>query len=188
MKEIEITLIGREEETPDLFDVVNFLYDFNVAYEIARLATDPEHQSFRFSHFVFYRNGRPLRKNERLRLAKLEHGSPTKLVGRLTATSLAVGALWGIVQIYCKIEDHPLEHRKLAAEARKVELEVLELETKNRSYDPAYRPHVISNEKEFQDLLLDRGASGYFDQAVKRLEKSPVRIEEIEIRLVDDER
>ena len=191
MKEIEIVVTGKESDYIALFDVVNFLFDFNVTYEIGRLATDPSHESFKFSRYIFYRNGRPLEYNERLFLKTLEHGSPTKLVTRLTATSLAVGSIWGCVQIYSKVADHPLEHRKLIAEVRKVELEVQEME--QRQADSATSTestnHIIAPKLEgdgFERFLYERGALQYFEQATNRLIKSPVRIEDMEIRIVND--
>lgn len=191
MKEIEIAVVGRESDSVALFDVVNFLFDFNVAYEIGRLATDPNHESFRFSPYVFFRKGRPLRVDERLRLKTLNHGSPTKLVARLTATSLAIGSIWAIVQIYCKVVDHPVEHRRLIAEARKVELEVIELEHRQRDSvagpqqtNPIFIPR--SEDDAFDRFLVERGAHQYFQQATNRLVISPVRIEDVEVRIVSE--
>ena len=85
-------LRGAESQTPTLLDFSGFLYDFNLLYEVSRLATDPAYDGFRFSRYVLYRRGRPLADRDRLRVEKLSQQSPLDLVTLLVAVPTAVGA------------------------------------------------------------------------------------------------
>jgi hypothetical protein len=76
--DIELIVQGVEGEEPQFLDVISFLYDWNLLYEIARLATDERYSDVRFTHYLFYRKGRPLRSEDRMRLEFLSHQSPTK--------------------------------------------------------------------------------------------------------------
>lgn len=51
---------GKEPPEPTLLDVTSFLYDFNLLYEISRLALDPRYEQYRFSRYTYFRKGRPL--------------------------------------------------------------------------------------------------------------------------------
>jgi len=185
MANIELTLRGVDTRAPLLIDTVNFLYDFNVAYELSRLATDPRYEGFHFSRFVLYRNGRPLESQDRLFIHELEQASPFKLVARLTATSLAIGSLWGIVQIAQVVVNWPLEHRKLEAEVRKSELEVVKLE-KKLGISPI-TTRFRRAEGPFEGGVWETEAKPYLNNLVNRFERSPVRIEDVEVRVVKED-
>src|SRR5881628_258898 len=94
-----IVLNGTDERPPRLLDVGSFVYDFNLVYEISRLATDPNYDDFKFQHYIWRRNGRPLRDEDRLYLERFRLASPLHLVAIVAAVPAAVGAVWGTVQI-----------------------------------------------------------------------------------------
>src|SRR5438552_114617 len=73
--EFRIAVIGAESNGVTLLDTSIFLYDFNIAYELARLAADDTYAAFQFSFNVWQRNGRPLRRNARLRVVRLREES-----------------------------------------------------------------------------------------------------------------
>jgi integrase len=50
-----IRIAGPDVSYPSLLDVSSFLYDFNLLYEITRLATDPRYSDFRFSNLMYIR-------------------------------------------------------------------------------------------------------------------------------------
>ena|ERR1051326_4136168 len=121
MDYLSLFLRGTEEETPEFREIVNFLWDFNLLYEAARLAVDPRYESFRFSDFVYTRHGRPLRAADRLRLVELQYQSPLRVRTIVALTAGAAGALWAVVQTAQVVDHWPLEKRKLVAEVRKIE-------------------------------------------------------------------
>jgi hypothetical protein len=172
-----IRLQGSEGGAPSLLDVSSFLYDFNLLYEISRLATDPNYHDFRFSDFVMYRNGRPLAEYDRLLVAELRKESPLLLVTALAAVPTVVGAVWGVVQIVEKVTNARLERRKLRAEIEKLERE-------NR---PERQPPLgvnFESPEQLRTVLRIREAETYYDKVGGRLERSSVRIKELQIEVV----
>lgn len=169
--EIRIAVLGKSK-TDTLQETVNFLYDFNVAYEMSRLASDERHSHFSFSPFVWMRNGRPLDRSERLRVVKLKETSPLELVTAIAIISVtALPSIWLLVQIVEKAYNLPLNRRKLRAEIEKAE-----------------RENRVAKQKEEQDLeqraraiLEDSQASPYLENVTRRLSKSTVVISEISV-------
>jgi hypothetical protein len=178
----QIRLLGAEEAFPTMLDVSNFLSDFNLLYEITRLATDYNYKAFRFSNFVFHRRGRPLDDRDRLHVQALTLESPLLLITALTAVGGAIGSIWGIVQIVEKILNMPLNRRKLRAEVEKLERE---------SRDPVgrgERPRQgIQGPEDVKRVLRIREAEAYYESVGRRLERSTVRLKELEIEVVSDE-
>jgi len=173
----QISLQSEDDGTPSLFDISTFLYDFAMAYEISRLATDPTYEHVEFSRFVLYRNRFRIREQDRMFVWELRSESPFELTLVLAAVPIAIGALWGIVQIVEKITNWPLNRRKLRAEVEKLERE-------NRSVGQS-NIRLVVTEKQFENLLARRNGKEVFELVRKRLAKSPIRIVNIEIRRID---
>src|SRR5437899_9522367 len=128
MEEILISIKAVERGEVQFRDTVNFLWDFNLLYEISRLALDPKYRDFRITPYVFQRNGRPIWPEDRLRLVELSTESPLKLRIALTAVPVAAATLWTLVQTAQTISNWPLQHEKLEAEVLKTQLEVEKLD------------------------------------------------------------
>jgi hypothetical protein len=210
-----IRLTAGEAPFPTLVDITNFLYDFNILYEIARLTTDPTYSHFRFSRFVFYRKGRPLELSDRLRIQSISLGSPLLILAVLGAVPTAVGAVWGLVQIADKLTNAPLNRRKLKAEIEKLERENLLASTtphnelagwlntkraihleedenvpegqksdRNDVQEEIPLSSVIRTTEGFRRVLRIRESETYYDQVANRLERSSIRIRELEIEVI----
>jgi len=173
-----IALAGSDKGFPTLLDISNFLYDFNLLYEITRLATDPRYNDFRFSQYVFYRNGRPLELGDRLHVEKLSQGSPMMVVAVLTITGGAVGAVWGIVLVLEKIINAPLNRRKLKAEVEKLERE-------NQDASSRHIGENLENPEEVRRVLRIREAESYYENVGGRLQRSSVKVKEVEIEVIE---
>lgn len=212
-----IRLTASDETIPILGDVTNFLYDLNLIYEIARLATDPKYKEFQFSKFVFYRKGRPLEADDRLHIQSLTLKSPLYVEGIFGLVYGAIGAAWGLVQIGEKFANARLNHRKLKAEVEKLERENLKaanahidslpmfnvrrrilLEPDDHAPEPdksevkeaqaAAPDKVVASPDGFRAVLRIREAEKYYDNASNRLAFSPIRVRELEIEVIDSER
>lgn len=177
----EIKVIGDEESLPTLLDVSAFLYDFNLGYELSRLATDPKYSHFHFSRYALFRNGRPLRNEDRLRIEKLSHSSPIELNTLLWGAPLAIGAIWGIVQIVERISNWKLNRRKLQEEIKKLEWENAARSAENSSKVPNERIPIYT-EEEYVIRIQQRDEAHLIDGVTRRLEASAVRIKEMDIR------
>jgi hypothetical protein len=211
MEEVVITFRGAERDEIEFRDIVNFLWDLNLVYEISRLAVDPRYRGVRITRQVFQRNGRPLYSEDRLRLIELSKESPLKLKLAIAAVPAAAAALWAIVQTAQTIENWPLQRAKLEAEVLKTQLEVKklyeeqhppmlivpdELKQLPMKSGAAIRPPrqtIISTPKpqtelkKFERRVARRDASAELEAVNNRLARSPVRIEDVEIEIVTED-
>jgi hypothetical protein len=174
MDEIEISIITEETGEPFLIDVLNFLYDFNLYYEISRLGTDERYGAYKLSPWVFTRRRRTLESNDRLHLQILSHESPTKLVAWITCTAAAITALGTLVRLPLV----PMEREKL-----RLDIKLLNLEYEKRAKELG---HFVEPTGSIEPHV-DQRAQKPLGQTLKRIEKSPVRIEEVGVRLVPKE-
>ena len=217
MPVIQITVRGSESERPEFRDVVNFLWDFNLAFELSLLAVDPKYEWFRFSNHVFQRNGRPVRVNDRLRLVSLTEESPLTLKTVATAAAGTAAALWVLVQSAQVVANWPLERAKLELEVRKTQLEVEKLEREAPPPLPVQTPPRLPDEARARDRELkqietqlslprvvqpadeiSRELSAYQEHVVsreadqifsviERFDRSPIRIEDVHVALINEE-
>jgi len=172
----QISLRGRDDDYPSLLDVSAFLYDFNLAYEFSRLATDPRYSGYTFSRYSWNRLSRPLIAADRLRVAILRHESPLLLIAIVAAVPSAVGAVLGVAQIVEKIANWRVNREILMLQRDKLKREL-------QSVSPA-ASSALEDETWFRHRLQSQEATYFYDRTGKRLEKSLIRITEFEVRVV----
>lgn len=182
---VEIEIIGREPEAPKLLDVLNFLYDWNLLYEIGRLATDSSYSDFSFTNSVYFRNGRPLRSEDRLTLELLSHNSPTRLTTRIANTAAVIGAIWVLAQTAEKMILLPEQQQKLREEVRHLRLTNDKLESEAQT-PPAPTSPQAEDIDYIRTNIETRNAGPYLLSVSERLLASPVRLEDMEIRVVEE--
>jgi hypothetical protein len=176
-----------------LLATASFLYDFNLAYELCRLTTDQTYEGFRFTHYVLFRDGRPLRERDRLRVVRLEQASPMKLETKVAIVSGTLLAVAAAVEIATKVADWPYDRHRARNESirsdyelEKSQLEVRKLKRELGEVEPAkeldpQRLQIVIPQ------IIDGPAGDYVRQVGKRLERSPIRIEDVEIKIVSDQ-
>ena len=162
------------DEYPTVEDTSAFLYDINLVYEVSRLATDPEHEGYKFSDASWSSENRPISDDQKLHLIKLRHESPLLLVAAITAAPAAVGALWGLLQIIDKIANWPLNRQILKLQRDKLigDLRQLDKQTATEPVD------IISH------LSNDPDGSSMLNEIVERLAQNPIRITAFDIAFV----
>lgn len=173
--EVHIGVVAKSK-TDTLRETVNFLYDLNVAYELARLASDRRYSDFTFSHNVWMRNGRPLEREAQLRVVTLRETSPIELIVAIGAISVsALTSIWLLVQIIEKAYNLPMARRKLVAETEKAEREN-RLAKKGEDRNP---------EQHATELLHDSHAAPYLQNVTRRLSQSTVIVKELTVHYVE---
>ena len=125
-----ITVTGSEEWAPPVREVSAFLYDLNLLYEIARLATDPAYRHYGFSFRVWTRNNRKLSAQDRLIVQRLRLESPLDLSLLLPFVPKAVEAIRALVGTAKELSGWRVDKRRKIAEAEKTEIEVAEAKAK----------------------------------------------------------
>jgi len=186
--DIELQVLAAETSLPSLLDVSSFLYDLNLGYELSRLAADSRYESFKITPYALYRNGRPLKNRDRFQVEHLSHSSPIELQGLLWGAPLAIGSVWGLVQIVEKISNWRLDRQKTELEIRKLAIENQRASrggvSTNASSDLRRKRVQIYTEEEYSIVIHHRDEMHLIDGVTKRLEKSKVQISEMNIRFV----
>lgn len=186
-----IRLLAEEDERfPRLLDMYTFLHDFNLLYEISRVATDPNYENFPFPQLVTPRvEGlfTHVRDEDRLRVETISKHSPMELVTVLAAVPVAVGAVWGVVQILEKVVNFRLNRKKLREEVRKLERENSQAENQLPSADDAENSvFLFENPRFLESRLEKRGAIKFYRMVGERLVKAKIQIIEVRVELIEN--
>jgi len=163
---IAARLVFEERATPLLLDVSSLFYDIELLHDLGVLVWDSEYRDFRFSRYFWYRNGRPLRSRDRLRVSRMELASPLSV--ELVFGSVA--AVWVFVQLADKVANWRLNRRKLA-----LEIDRLEAERNTRRHEEETARATLER------ALLEREASEILVSLVRRLESSSIQVKEMEV-------
>jgi hypothetical protein len=176
-----LTLRYQEERTPLLLDISSALYDFNVMYEVLRLAVDPKYDavSLKNAQYLLRRNGRPLAPEDRLHVEKLVQQSPLELITILAALPGAAATIWAIAQATEKLVLLPLNREKLRQEIEKL----------RRENQVGTSPRLIISTADADEHLTrrleTRGVLPIFQSLLARLGRARTRLTEISVELVE---
>lgn len=179
---IGVYMRGSETEPPTLSDTGLFLYDFSTLYELAILAVDPYYDNYTFSRYSLYRHNRPVRTEQRLQVGAIRQESPLEVAATIaafgTAGATVMGAFWALAQLVGYIYNFPLNRRKLALEVAKLEREL------PQNADAARLPIITPGEA--VDRLATK-AMPLVQVTARRLARSPIQLEEIDVAPVEED-
>src|SRR5262245_20950649 len=162
-----LTLEFSEPENLFLLDVTSLLYDIELAYDFCVLLTADEYKKYEFTQFFWFRNGRPLKREDRLRILRIVKQSPLLL--EVIIPSL--GALWILLQIFEKVRNWNIAREKL-------ELEVEKLRREQETHREQVRELYA---KEIGQLFAERNAIAIEDRLVRRLSDNPIKLVHLEV-------
>lgn len=118
-----MTIKFAEEKESFLLDISSMLYDFELAHDFAVLVENQEtYRDYKFNRFFWYRNGRPIKKEHRIRALKIVKQSPL-IIEVLIPT---IGAVWGVLKIIEQVSTWNLKNEKLRLEVEKLRDEKIE--------------------------------------------------------------
>lgn len=152
----------------------SFLYDLSLLNDCLALALIDEYSNYNFSHFFYYRKGRPLKKEHKLYLNKINHNSPLRLEVIVPLAASAAGIPWLILQSVQKIRNWKLERRKLEIEVQKAELDLNEKKVK-----------LVNEQLDIEEKLLKREALQTYNNILKRIENHPFFAVDVEIEIIE---
>jgi hypothetical protein len=139
------------------------MYNIVLAHDFGVILTEEEYSDYKFSRYFWYRQGRPIKPYHRIRTSRIIKESPLVL----EVVIASIGGIWVLLRIIEKIQNWSLNRQKLSLEVEKLREETqlryenLELLAKRR-------------EARRQELNL-----------IKRLNESPLMLEDIEIKIVE---
>lgn len=178
------------EEKALLLDVSSLLYDFELLYDFLVLSNLEEYKEYRFSQYFWYRNGRPLKDFDRLRLVEIRKSSPLILgigIGAFVLSQILVPLL----TIFERISDRKLNRQKLELEVEKLALDV---EAARRQRYLTLNPqndYLIEEEENNLELdpeELERIRLRTLNSLIKRLESSPIKLNDVSITPTEDDK
>ena len=160
-----LKLVFSEEERPFLLDISSILYDFELLHDFSLILSAEEYSNYSFSRYFWYRNGRPIKVDHRVRAARIVKESPLTVELIIAGTTVATGALWVLLQATEKIQNWRLNREKLKLEVEKLRLDRQKLQL------------------EIDQKAREREASHILNSLVARLEGIPIKLADIEITL-----
>jgi len=177
-KVIKMRLVFEDEKKPYFLDVSSLFYDFELLHDFSLLLYAEEYYYYQFSQYFWYRRGRPLKDEHRLRTLKIIKESPLTVELLLSIVAVSSGAIWVIVQAIEKIGNWKLSREKL-----KLEVEKLRYEKNIRYYDEQ-KARI-----EMENKLRERECWEIFNSLLKRLEINPIKLKDIDLTLerIDNE-
>jgi len=175
---IKIRLAFEDKKKPYFLDVSSLFYDFELLHDFSLLLYAEEYYNYRFSQYFWYRRGRPLKDEHRLRALKIIKESPLTVELILSTVAVSSGAIWVIVQAIEKISNWKLNKEKL-----KLEVENLRLEKRIRYYNE--QKVRIEMENKFKE----RECWTIFTSLLKRFETNSIKLKSLDLTLerIDDE-
>ena len=152
-----ISLAAKERSLAALLDISGFLYNVNLVYEIARLATDRKYDKYTFSTTSFYAGRRPLKPNDRLRVVRLSSESPLDLLAYLPGEITAAGAVFALALAVARIAKGSVDLAKTVSEIRKLTAERRKLDAEARKFDAeAHKLESETRRNEAEARRLER--------------------------------
>lgn len=166
---IKVKLMFSEEKRPYLSDISSLLYDFELLHDFSLLLCADDYSGYKFSRFFWYRNGRPLKADHKVRTTKILKESP--LIVELIIAEVAVlcGALWAFVQAIEKISNRKLNKEKLILEVKKLEREIVKADLE-----------VEKTRIELEQKVREKEALNVLRSLIRRLEDNPIELTDIE--------
>lgn len=129
-------------------------------------------QTITLLNFSTIEKGRPLKKEHKLYLNKINQNSPLVLEVIIPLAASLAGIPWLILQSAQKIRNWNLERRKLEVEVEKAELDLIEKKAK-----------LVNEQLDIEEKLLKREALQTYYNILKRIENHPFFAVDVEIEI-----
>lgn len=167
---LKIKLTFTADKKPYLLDISSLLYDFELLHDLFLIIYADEYKYYKIANYFWYRKGRPIKREHRIKTLKIEEGSPLTVKIIVSLIFALSGAFWALIQAIERISNWNLNRKKL-----KLEVEKLEKERNIKFYEEQQA------KIEFEKKLSEREAWGKFNELLKRLEANPLKLKDLEI-------
>ena len=171
---VKMKLVFEDGKEPYFEDITSLFHDLELLYDFSLLLYADAYDTYRFSQYFWFRGGKSIKAEHKLRALRIVKESP--LTVELLAAMLSPEAIWAFVQIIQKISSWPLERQKLKLEVEGVRLE---------NYIRSCRGREAKID--LDDRLLEREAELTLDRLLKRLEKNPIKLREMDLTSEKDD-
>lgn len=162
---MKVKLVFQEEEKSlKLGDISYLLYNLELLHDLSLLVSLKEYKDYKISARFWYRDGRPLREEHKVRAIRIVKESPFVIEITLGGTA----AIHALIIAAREIDTWWIEREKLKEEKKKVEAEKKQAEL------------------ELQEKLKEREGEGTYRNILDRLEGLPLDLEELKVKKDED--
>lgn len=170
---VKMKLVFEDGKEPHFEDITSLFHDLELLYDFSLLLYADAYDTYRFSQYFWFRGGQPIKAEHKLRALRIVKESP--LTVELIVAMFSPEAIWAFVQIIQKIGSWQLDREKLELEVERVRHENRILRYKEREA-----------EIELENRLLEREALHTQDRLLKRFEKNPIKLREMDLTSEND--
>lgn len=163
---VRLKLVFNEYERPYLSDITSLLYDFELLHDFSLLLCADDYSNYRFNRLFWYRHGRPIKMDHKIRTVKIVKSSPLEIIVELSRIFYACGAFLTLILIMGKIQSWRLSRKKLELEIEKMKLEIEKMRM------------------ELEQKVQEREAYKILPALIKRLESNPIKLKDMEIQYI----
>lgn len=171
---VKMKLVFEDGKEPHFEDITSLFHDLELLYDFSLLLYADAYDTYRFSQYFWFRGGKPIKAEHKLRALRIVKESP--LTVELLGAMLSPEAIWAFVQIIQKVGSWQLDREKLKLEVERVRQENRILSYKEREA-----------EIDLENRLLEREALRTLDRLLKRLEKNPIKLREMDLTSEKDD-
>lgn len=176
---LNLRLVFKGVEELYIKDLSYFLYNFQLLFEFAVLNDSEEYKKREIT--TFFWKGKNLRREHQMRISHIQYESPL-ILGVILPIITGVGSLITIVET---IWNFRLKRKNIYLEIEKKEREIENLEIRKRIdifKEELLKLELKKEEWAFQKAM-DNENKRIFERLVRKLEKSPLILEEMEPEL-----
>jgi hypothetical protein len=180
-RSVFLTLRFADVDRPALGDVSSFLYDLELLHDLYAIVLSDHYYQFGFSRFFWYRKGRKIRPEDKIREVRISNESPLQLVVEIVVGGIAVAS--GVAYLVLRNLQTIASIRRTNQEIRHQEdLHPLEMEEQRLRIEQLRRLGRI-DERRVEQMMSQRGATEIREQVERRLVENPLGVADIEITL-----
>ncbi len=175
MEHLRIKLTFMNDKKPYLLDISSLFYDFELLHDFCLIAYADEYKYYKFNNNFWYRKGRSIKKEHKIKALKIKKESPLTVEIIVSVIVGLSGAFWALVQAIERINNWKLNRKKLELEIEKLKHEI------NIKFYEEKTARI-----EFEQKLLERETRDIFDSLLRRLEDNPLKLKDLEISSYDE--
>jgi len=176
VRSVKMKLVFETPKYPYFLDVSSLFYDLELLHDLFLLLYVKDYHNYRFSQYFWYRHGRQLKDEHRLRVFRIINKSPLIVELILSIVVVSSRAIWPIVQSLEEISKFKLNREKSRLEIKKLEREIELLNYK------------IEREKiETEKALKEKECLTIFNSLLKRIENNQIKLKDIELSSMESD-
>ena len=92
-------------------DISSLLYDFELLHDLFLIIYADEYKYYKIANYFWYRKGRPIKREHRIKTLKIEEGSPLTVEIIVSLIFALSGAFWALIQAIERISNWNLNRK-----------------------------------------------------------------------------